>query len=77
MATDDRFSVAFGARLRTLRTDRDLSLADLAERCGLQRAYIWRVEDGRTLPNMKSAARLASGLRITLAELVDGLDEFI
>lgn len=41
----------------------------------MQRAYIWRVEDGRTLPNMKSAARLAKALDLTLSGMLEGLEK--
>ncbi|MEL7786056.1 helix-turn-helix transcriptional regulator [Citromicrobium bathyomarinum] len=73
----DPFAVAFGRRLRARREAAGFSLADLAQRSSMQRAYIWRVEDGRTLPSIKSAARLAKALDLTLSGMLEGLENEI
>lgn len=40
----------------------------------MQRAYVWRVEQGKTLPTLRNAARLAVALDLPLANLVADLD---
>lgn len=70
----DPFTVAFGLKVAAAREAAGLSQAAYAEACGMQRAYVWRVESGRTLPLMKTAARMAKALDLTLSDLVRGLD---
>ena len=36
-----------GERIRALREEKKLTRGDLQERTGLQRTYIWRVENGK------------------------------
>lgn len=72
----DPFTVAFGKRVAAARDAAGLSQTAYADACGMKRAYIWRVESGRTLPLMNTAVRMAAGLDMTLSELVEGLDGF-
>lgn len=69
----DPFTVAFGLRLAAARTMAGLTQSALADACGMKRAYVWRVEAGRTLPLMTTAARMAEALEMTLSDLVEGL----
>lgn len=69
----DPLALKFGMRLALLREAADVSQSDLARKCGMQRAYIWRVEDGRTLPSLRTAAKLAEGLEVSLSVLLEGL----
>ena len=73
----DEFTAAFGRRLRAGREGAGLSLAEFAERAATQRAYVWRVEDGRTLPSMKTAMRLAKALGLTLSAFLEGIEQEI
>jgi mannose-6-phosphate isomerase-like protein (cupin superfamily) len=52
----------------------DLSLRDLAERCGVSPPMLSQVERGETSPTLQVAARIASGLELTLSQLLR-LDE--
>ena len=61
--------LAFGHRLRQLRTWRELSQEALATRSGLSRDFIAKVEQGRTGPGLLRVWELADGLDITLGEL--------
>jgi XRE family transcriptional regulator, regulator of sulfur utilization len=65
---------AFGARLRTLREGMDLSLRDLAERSGVSAPMLSQVERGETSPTLAVAERIASGLELSLSQLLR-LDE--
>lgn len=54
----------FGARLKFLRTDRNLTLDDLAEKSGINRATIQRIERRGTRPNLATALKLAKALNV-------------
>ncbi len=63
-----------GARVRALREAMDLSLRDLAERCGVSAPMLSQVERGETSPTLQVAARIAGGLDLRLSQLLR-LDE--
>jgi len=65
---------AFGERIRQLREALDLSLRDLAERTGVSAPMLSQVERGETSPTLAVAGRIASGLELTLSQLLR-LDE--
>ena len=60
--------------MRALREGMDLSLRDLAERSGVSAQMLSQVERGETSPTLAIAARIASGLELTLSQLLR-LDE--
>jgi transcriptional regulator with XRE-family HTH domain len=61
-----------GNRLRTLRTDRDETLAQTAERAGISPQYLSEVERGRKEPSSEMIAALAGALDLTVADLMAG-----
>jgi transcriptional regulator with XRE-family HTH domain len=63
-----------GARVRALREAMDLSLRDLAERCGVSAPMLSQVERGDTSPTLQVASRIAAGLELRLSQLLR-LDE--
>ena len=63
-----------GPRVRALREGMALSLRDLAERSGVSAQMLSQVERGETSPTLSVAARIASGLELTLSQLLR-LDE--
>ena len=63
-----------GTRIRALREAMDLSLRDLAERSGVSAPMLSQVERGETSPTLAVAAKIASGLELTLSQLLR-LDE--
>lgn len=65
---------AVGVRVRALREGMDLSLRDLAERSGVSAPMLSQVESGETSPTLQIAARIASGLDLSLSQLLR-LDE--
>ncbi|MDX6582247.1 MAG: hypothetical protein QOI10_1431 [Solirubrobacterales bacterium] len=65
---------AVGTRVRALREAMDLSLRDLAERSGVSAPMLSQVERGETSPTLVIAERIASGLDLTLSQLLR-LDE--
>jgi transcriptional regulator with XRE-family HTH domain len=63
-----------GRRVRALREAMSLSLRDLAERSGVSAPMLSQVERGETSPTLAVAERIASGLDLTLSQLLR-LDE--
>lgn len=63
-----------GTRVRELRRERRLTLDVLAERSGVSRAMISKVERGEKNPTLVVAARIAEGFAVTLSQLV-GMEE--
>ena len=63
-----------GTRVRELRTDRALSLRDLAERSGVSAPMLSQVERGSTSPTLAVAEKIADGLGLSLSQLLR-LDE--
>jgi transcriptional regulator with XRE-family HTH domain len=58
-----------GHRLRALRSDRDETLAQTAERAGISPQYLSEIERGRKEPSSEMIAALAGALDTTLADL--------
>ncbi len=73
-AVATRDGVAVGARVKALREAMGLSLRDLAERSGVSAPMLSQVERGETSPTLTVAERIASGLDLTLSQLLR-LDE--
>jgi XRE family transcriptional regulator, regulator of sulfur utilization len=63
-----------GSRVRALRENMDLSLRDLAERTGVSAPMLSQVERGETSPTIAVASKIASGLDLSLSQLLR-LDE--
>jgi transcriptional regulator with XRE-family HTH domain len=70
--TDSALNV--GPRVRALREGMELSLRDLAGRSGVSAQMLSQVERGETSPTLAVAGRIATGLELTLSQLLR-LDE--
>jgi transcriptional regulator with XRE-family HTH domain len=62
-----------GARVRECREKRQWTQEDLAERAELDRSYIAGIEAGLRNPSIKAIAKIASGLDLTIAELLQSV----
>ena len=60
---------AFGTRIRELRQAQGLLQEDLAERCGVFRTYMSRIETGMANPTLTMIHALASSLDVPIAAL--------
>jgi transcriptional regulator with XRE-family HTH domain len=69
MAYDLELDERLGARIRALRQSRNLTLDMLAERSGVSRAMISRVERGESSPTAALLDRICAGLGIFLSTL--------
>src|SRR5215217_6365092 len=67
---DQAPSERFGIHVRGLRRERGLTLEGLAERSGVSRAMISKLERGEKNPTLVVAAKVAEGLGVTLSQLV-------
>jgi transcriptional regulator with XRE-family HTH domain len=65
----------FGDRIRARRAELGLSQEALADRAGLQRAYIGQVEIGMRSVGLDNLARLAKALEVDLGTLLEGLQD--
>src|SRR2546426_6359496 len=59
-----------GPRVRALREAMDLSLRDLGERAGVSAPMLSQVERGETSPTLAVAGRIATGLELSLSQLL-------
>jgi transcriptional regulator with XRE-family HTH domain len=70
MTIEAIYGERLGARVKELRRRRGLTLEDLAERAGVSRAMISKVERGEKNPTLVVAAKVAEGLGVTISELL-------
>jgi len=61
----------FALRLKRLRAQRKMSQAGLAEKSGVSREYIARLELGQQDPTLGTMEKLAKALRVKVRELVE------
>jgi transcriptional regulator with XRE-family HTH domain len=71
---NDRLASSFGKRLAELRAGVGIDATELGRRAGMSQAYIWKLENGRALPNLRTLARLAIAIDQPLVSLLDGVD---
>lgn len=61
---------ALGLRLKQLRAEYPLTQEELADRCGLFRTYMSRIESGLANPTLTVLHALAQGLEVELGVLL-------
>jgi transcriptional regulator with XRE-family HTH domain len=66
----DSLSSSLAAALQAARRSRDLTASALAERSGVSRAMIGKIERGEAQPTAALLGRLSAALQLTLSELV-------
>ena len=73
MPARNRTLRSLGLRVRHLREASDLSQESLGEKAQLDQTYISGIERGVRNPSVVVLARLAAALRISLAQLFEGV----
>ena len=63
--------IAFGERIRELRHAAGMTQDDLAERCGLFRTYMSRIETGKGNPTLTMIHALADSLAVPVTALFE------
>lgn len=61
----------FGQRVRFLRIKKGISQEELADRCGVHRTYMGRIERGETNITLTNIHKVARGLGVSPASLLD------
>jgi transcriptional regulator with XRE-family HTH domain len=72
--SDTAAVMSIGPRVKALREGMDMSLRDLAQRCGVSAPMLSQVERGETSPTLAVAGKIAQGLELSLSQLLR-LDE--
>jgi transcriptional regulator with XRE-family HTH domain len=67
--------VELAQRIKQLRQERRLTIEQLATGTGLTRSWLSKVENFRVTPSLPALFRIAKSLGVTLAQLVEGLEE--
>jgi transcriptional regulator with XRE-family HTH domain len=67
MTTHKRFIV----RLKKLRADRGMTQEALAEKAGISRVYLARLETGKQDPTLTTLLKLAKALKVKVGELLE------
>lgn len=70
-----RFRRRFADRVRELRYVRGLTQQALADKCGISKDTLRRVEQAGPAPNIVTLRRVARGLEVSLATIFLDLDE--
>src|SRR4051812_15785754 len=65
---------AIGRNVRQLRHQHGLSVADMAERVGISKAMMSKIENAQTSCSLATLARLAEGLDVPVTSLFRGAD---
>ena len=63
---------ALGARIKSLRLERDLQQRQLAEKADLTPSMVSQIESGRLTPSLHTLGRIAAALGVPIATLFDG-----
>ena len=75
VALDSSPGLSVGPRVKALREGLGLSLRDLSERSGVSAPMLSQVERGETSPTLAVAGRIASGLELSLSQLLPRASE--
>ncbi len=67
----------FGDRLRRLRREKGLNQDELADKAGMNRSYISLLENNHSSPTMEIVEKLASGLGVSILNLVQHQTESV
>jgi len=70
---DKTFLRELGYRIREQRQARDLTQAELAEKCNLHRTFIGSVERGERNLSILNLRLIAGVLRVSVSVLLDGI----
>jgi transcriptional regulator with XRE-family HTH domain len=73
MQINQNLRKGFGQRIRELRKAKGFSQEAFADKCGLMRTYMSRIETGTANPSLDVAKVLAEGVGVSLSELLQGL----
>ncbi len=64
-----------GGTIRQLRTKHDLTIADVADRAGISRGMLSKIENAQTATSMDTLVQIAGALGVTLSNLFSNYDK--
>src|SRR3954464_73181 len=67
MTTEERRRPAVGTQIRRWRADRGMTLAQVAERSGLNVGYLSQIENDKASPSLESLAAVADAVEVPIA----------
>lgn len=70
--SDDALQLRLGTRINSVRNERGLTQAQLAEEVGIEARSLQRIEAGRTTPSIPRLCAIAEVLGVTPGALLDG-----
>lgn len=70
----ENIQVKIGLRIKALREKTGLNQDEFADVCGLHRAYVGKIENGRFDLRITTLHKVAQGLKMDLATLLKGID---
>ncbi len=68
---DDIFLQALGNRIASIRKEKNITQVELGYRCDIEKPNMRRIEAGNTNPSILILKKIAAGLSISLAELLN------
>ena len=68
--TPDPYAAKVGSRIRALREEADISFDAFVGETGLGRGYVSELERGLVVPTIRTLAKVARTLEVTVADLV-------
>jgi transcriptional regulator with XRE-family HTH domain len=69
MTTPDSTTRKVAKKLKSLRRDRDLTQADIAEKAKMSTNYYAKIERGEVRPSVDIYERLAKALKVTASDI--------
>jgi putative transcriptional regulator len=69
----DKKELRVSARLKALRLDRELSQDMLAQKAGIERKTVNRIENGHFSPNLSTLIRVCKALKVKPSEVLEGI----
>ena len=69
MAEEDVILKKIGKRIRAKRLERNLSQQDLADKCGIEKANLSRIESGQVNLKVLTLRRIAQALRTRVRDI--------
>jgi transcriptional regulator with XRE-family HTH domain len=68
---ETKFLATLGARIRKIRTNKGLSLSELAYMCDFEKASLSRIELGKTNTTVLTLRKICKALDIDISELFE------
>jgi len=74
---DPVLAAAFGAAVRSVRTDRGIAQEALAHLATIERSHIGKIERGEHMPTIAAVLKIAKALGISGAELMGAAEKML